>query len=450
MIKSINFKILLIFIVALAVGFGLSIPITVSLFQNQVTQSIRDEYAMRSGLIADVYSRLAPTERGHYLNQLSEEMKVSLWIYDRNGLLYAYGHTSKPNLSDDEIRLVQGGAEIMRSTSVLPLPTSLQMGFPLRTADEPLALVIHPESSNMYLLFTIIGSFILIALAIGSFKFILFTRVVVKPLKALTAATQKVAKGDYNIVLQTKSKDELGVLSKQFQQMAYEVGQVERMRQEFVSNVSHEIQTPLASISGFVSILQKDGLDEAEQLRCLNIIREESMRLSRLSENMLRLATIDSNHYPFHPTLFRLDRQLRRIVIAAEPQWADKHLNIHFKLPKTTIHADEDLLNQVWLNIFSNSIKFTPEGGDISIELVSGNEKIGVVIRDTGIGITEEDRKRIFERFYMADKSHNREAGGSGLGLAIVKRVVELHSGSIEIDSAVGKGTAITVFLPAM
>lgn len=450
MIKSINFKILLIFIVALVVGFGLSIPITVSLFQNQVTQSIRDEYAMRSGLIADVYSRLAPTERGHYLNQLSEEMKVSLWIYDRNGLLYAYSHTSKPNLSDDEIRLVQGGAEIMRSTSVLPLPTSLQMGFPLRTADEPLALVIHPESSNMYLLFTIIGSFILIALAIGSFKFILFTRVVVKPLKALTAATQKVAKGDYNIVLQTKSKDELGVLSKQFQQMAYEVGQVERMRQEFVSNVSHEIQTPLASISGFVSILQKDGLDEAEQLRCLNIIREESMRLSRLSENMLRLATIDSNHYPFHPTLFRLDRQLRRIVIAAEPQWADKHLNIHFKLPKTTIHADEDLLNQVWLNIFSNSIKFTPEGGDISIELVSGNEKIGVVIRDTGIGITEEDRKRIFERFYMADKSHNREAGGSGLGLAIVKRVVELHSGSIEIDSAVGKGTAITVFLPAM
>lgn len=450
MIKSINFKILLIFIVALAVGFGLSIPITVSMFQNQVTQSIRDEYAMRSGLIADVYSRLAPTERGHYLNQLSEEMKVSLWIYDRNGLLYAYGHTSKPNLSADEIRLVQGGAEIMRSTSVLPLPTSLQMGFPLRTADEPLALVIHPESSNMYLLFTIMGSFILIALAIGSFKFILFTRVVVKPLKALTAATQKVAKGDYNIVLQTKSKDELGVLSKQFQQMAYEVGQVERMRQEFVSNVSHEIQTPLASISGFVSILQKDGLDEAEQLRCLNIIREESMRLSRLSENMLRLATIDSNHYPFHPTLFRLDRQLRRIVIAAEPQWADKHLNIHFKLPKTAIHADEDLLNQVWLNIFSNSIKFTPEGGDISIELVSGNEKIGVVIRDTGIGITEEDRKRVFERFYMADKSHNREAGGSGLGLAIVKRVVELHSGSIEIDSAVGKGTAITVFLPAM
>ncbi|MFM1653233.1 ATP-binding protein [Brevibacillus sp. B_LB10_24] len=450
MIKSINLKILLIFIVALAVGFSISVPITVYLFKNPIAQSIRNEYAMRSGLIADVYSRLAPAERGPYLKQLSETQKVSLWIYDRNGLRYAYGRASKHNLTDDDIRLVQDGAEVVKRMSVLPLPTSMNLGFPLRTADEQLAIVIHPESSETGLVLTMTGAFILIALAIGSFKFVLFTRIVVKPLRALTAATRKVAKGDYNIVLQTKSKDELGVLSEQFQQMAHEISQVERMRQEFVSNVSHEIQTPLASISGFVSILQKDGLNEAEQLRCLNIIRQESMRLSRLSENMLRLATIDSNHYPFHPTLVRLDRQLRRIVVAAEPQWAAKRLNIRLELPTTSIHADEDLLSQVWLNIFGNSIKFTPEGGEISIELRQENGEIGVVFRDTGIGIAEEDRKRVFERFYMADKSHNREAGGSGLGLAIVKRVVELHSGSVAIDSDLGKGTAVTVFLPAV
>ncbi|WP_314591110.1 HAMP domain-containing sensor histidine kinase [Paenibacillus terrigena] len=450
MIKSLNLKILLIFSVSIAVGLGSSIPITVYLFKDQITKSIQNEYSVRSWLISDVFSRLAPTERGLYLKQLSEKQKVSLWIYDRNGLRYAYGLISKPNLSDEDIRRVQDGAEVVRHTSVLPIPTSLYMGFTLQTADEQLALVIHPESSNIFQLFIILGALILIALSIGSIKFILFTSILVKPLKALTAATKKIAKGDYNIDLQTKSKDELGVLSEQFQQMANDLSQVERMRQEFVSNVSHEIQTPLASISGFVSILQTDGLDEAEQLRCLNIIRNESMRLSRLSENMLRLATIDSNHYPFLPALVRLDRQLRRIVVAAEPQWAAKRLNIHLELPKTAIHADEDLLSQVWLNIFSNSIKFTPEGGDISIELQSGNGEIGVVFRDTGIGIAEEDRKRIFERFYMADKSHNREAGGSGLGLAIVKRVVELHGGRVEIDSAVGKGTAVTVFLPAM
>lgn len=450
MIKSLYLKIVLLFFLAVAIGLGCAVPITVYLFKDQITQSIQTEYAVRSWLISDVFSRLAPTERGPFLKQLSEKQKVSLWVYDRNGLRYTSGQAGESSLTEEEIRRIQNGAEVVRRTSVFPLATSLHMGFPLQTADEQLALVIHPEGSNISLLFTIFGVVILIAIVIANIKFILFTSVVVRPLKALTAATRKIAKGDYRINLKTKSRDELGVLSEQFQQMAHEMSQVEKMRQEFVSNVSHELQTPLASISGFVSIMQTNGLDEAEQRRCLNIIWHESMRLSRLSENMLRLATIDSNHHPFHPSPIRLDRQLRRIVVAAEPQWAGKRQNIHFELPKMTIHADEDLLSQVWLNIFSNSIKFTPEGGDISIELQSRNGEIAVFFRDTGIGLAEEDRKRIFERFFMADKSHNREAGGSGLGLAIVKRVVELHGGWVEIDSAVGKGTAVSIFLPAM
>ncbi|QJD82682.1 sensor histidine kinase [Cohnella herbarum] len=450
MIKSLYLKIVLLFFVAVAIGLGSAIPITVYLFKDQITQSIHHDYSVRNGLISEVFSRLEPNERGRFLKHLSDEQKISLWVYDRNGLRYAYGSTSKPNLSDEDIGRVQDGAEVVRRTSVLPLPTSLHMGFPLQTADEQMALVIHPEGSQISLLFMILGVLILVTIVIANTKFILFTSVVVKPLKALTAATRKIAKGDFSIALQTKSKDELGVLSEQFQQMADELNQVERMRQEFVSNVSHELQTPLASISGFVSILQTNGLDEAEQRRCLNIIRHESMRLSRLSENMLRLTTMDSNPHPFHPSLVRLDRQLRGIVVAMEPQWAAKRLNIHLELPKTAIHADEDLLSQVWLNIFGNCIKFTPEDGDISIELQSGNGEIGVVVRDTGIGIAVDDRKRIFERFYKADKSRNREAGGSGLGLAIVKRVVELHGGRVEIDSTAGKGTEVSVYLPAM
>lgn len=324
------------------------------------------------------------------------------------------------------------------------------MGFPLQTADGKMALVIHPESANYVDLLIIFGSYILIALAIGSFKFILFTLIVVKPLKALTAATKQMATGDYCIDLPTKSNDELGVLTGQFRQMAHDLRQIEKMRQEFVSNVSHEIQTPLASISGFVSILQKDGLSEAEQLRYLNITRNECMRLSRLSDNMLRLAAMDSGHNSYHPSSVRLDRQLRSIVVAAEPHWSANQLNIHLHLPKTSLRADEELLSQVWLNLLSNSIKFTPEGGDIYIEIQSGKSKIKVICRDTGIGIGEGDRNRVFERFYMADKSRNRAAGGSGLGLAIVKRVVELHNGSVEIDSSAGKGTKMTVILPAV
>ncbi|TDF92789.1 sensor histidine kinase [Paenibacillus piri] len=287
-----------------------------------------------------------------------------------------------------------------------------------------------------------------LALVIGSLKFVILTFFLVKPLKALTEATKIVAKGDYNIRLQRKGNDELGVLSQHFQQMANELNQVEQMRQEFVSNVSHEIQTPLASISGFISILQTDGLSEQEQLRCMEIIRQESIRLSRLSDNMLHLAMLDSKYHPFHPSLVQLDRQLRHIVVAAEPQWTAKRLHIHLDLPKTAVKADEDLLNQVWQNIFHNSIKFTPEGGNITIEVSPGSGEVTVTFRDNGIGIADEDRKRIFERFFKADKSHNREVEGSGLGLAIVRRVVDLHCGWIEVDSRPGAGTAISVILP--
>jgi len=451
MIKSLNLKILMIFILALTVGFALSVPVTAYLFRDVVDRSIRDAYAARAGMIADVYPRLAADERGPYLERLSGDQGASLWVYDRSGLRHAYGRTEEPLLTDEDIRLVLDGAEVVKRASFWPLPTSLYMGFPVRTAEGTLALVIRPERSDaVRLMAGVTAVFILTALLIGSFKFILFTRIVIKPLKALTAATRKVAKGDYNLSLQTKSKDELGILTKQFRQMTEEISQVEKMRQEFVSNVSHEIQTPLASISGYVSILQSGGLSEEEQLRCLDIIRQESMRLSRLSENMLRLAAIDSSHFRFHPSTVRLDRQLRRVVVTAEPQWAAKRLNIHLDLPRTEIRGDEDLLNQVWLNILGNSIKFTPEGGEIFIELKAGDGGIGVVFRDTGIGIGEEDLRRVFERFYKADKSRNRDAGGSGLGLAIVRRVVELHQGTVEIGSKPGEGTVVTVMLPAV
>jgi len=451
MIKSLNLKILLIFILALTVGFGLSVPVTAYLLRDVIDQSIRDEYAARAGMIADVYARLAADERGPYLERLSGSQGVSLRVYDRSGLRHAYGRTDGTVLTEEDIRVVLDGGEVVKRASFLPLPTSLYMGFPVRTAEGGLAVVIHPDRSDAARLAALVtAAFILTALAIGSFKFILFTRIVIKPLKALTAATRKVAKGDYNISLQTRSKDELGVLTKQFRQMTEEISQVEKMRQEFVSNVSHEIRTPLASISGYISILQSGGLSEEEQLRCLDIIRQESMRLSRLSENMLRLASIDSSHFRFHPAPIRLDRQLRRVVVTAEPQWAAKRLNIHLDLPRTEIRGDEDLLNQVWLNILGNSIKFTPEGGEIFIELKNGNGGIGVVFRDTGVGIGEEDLRRVFERFYKADKSRNRDAGGSGLGLAIVRRVVELHQGSVEIDSSPGEGTVVTVMLPAV
>ncbi|MFM1652102.1 sensor histidine kinase [Brevibacillus sp. B_LB10_24] len=263
-------------------------------------------------------------------------------------------------------------------------------------------------------------------------------------------ALRRIAKGDFNVKVQVDQgrNDPFSQLAESINHMAVQLSELEQMRQEFISNVSHEIQSPLTSISGFALALQNDELTPEERKHYLGIIETECKRLSKLSENLLKLTSLESEHHPFEPKPYRLDRQLRKLVLACEPQWTEKALEMDISLAEITVTADEELLSQVWVNLISNSIKFTPNGGEISIQLArSGSEAI-VRISDTGSGIAPEDQEHIFERFYKADKSRNRTVGGSGLGLSIAKKIVEMHKGEIYVQSSLGQGTSFTVCLP--
>lgn len=229
--------------------------------------------------------------------------------------------------------------------------------------------------------------------------------------------------------------------------MAQSLKRLDEMRQEFVANVSHEIQSPLTSIQGFArSILDKEATAE-EQERYLRIIAEESGRLSSLSKQLLTLAALDKEAAALKRTDYRLDEQLRNCLIVTEWQWAEKGLSVDLDLPEIVIGADPQMLTQVWLNVITNSIKFSRPGGRLSIRIDVGSD-IAVTIADTGIGIPGSELPHIFDRFYKADKARNRSHAGSGLGLSIAKKIVELHAGSITAHSELGKGTAITVRLP--
>ena len=187
--------------------------------------------------------------------------------------------------------------------------------------------------------------------------------------------------------------------------MATELGQMENMRQEFVSNVSHEIQSPLTSIRGFALALKSDSLSEQERLHYLEIIEMESTRLSRLADDLLKLASLEAEQVKFEPRSYRLDKQVRSLILTCEPQWAEKKIEMDVALKEISISADEDLLSQVWLNLLHNSIKFTPPGGSIKVALRLHGDKIECSIADSGIGIAPEDQMHIFERFYKADKA---------------------------------------------
>lgn len=268
-------------------------------------------------------------------------------------------------------------------------------------------------------------------------------------------ALRRIAKGDFSVRIESafdehaRSSGMLGELVNSVNQVALELNQMESLRQEFISNVSHEIQSPLTSIRGFAHALQNDQLSADEQRHYLTIIEAESTRLSRLSDNLLKLASLEADQVKFEPTPYRLDKQIRSLILACEPQWAAKRLDMDAALEPVEVLADEDLLSQVWMNLLHNSIKFTPERGKIGVELQPRDNTIQFRITDTGPGIPSEDQPRIFERFYKADKSRTHSTnGGSGLGLAIVQKIVELHQGTVAVQSVPGIGATFIVTLP--
>ncbi|MGH1324856.1 envelope stress sensor histidine kinase HitS [Bacillus pretiosus] len=261
---------------------------------------------------------------------------------------------------------------------------------------------------------------------------------------------QKITKGDFSVKIRNEEKydGEIGVLVKSINDMTDELNAMEKMRQEFVSNVSHEIQSPLTSIKGFARALQDDNLSEEKRKHYLTIIETETTRLSKLSQNLLKLTLLEAEEYTPERVAYRLDQQLKQIVLNSEPLWDKKEIELALDLEKVHIIADQESMSQVWINLIHNSIKFTPIGGTITIQLKEYETLVEVRIRDSGIGISEEQKQHIFERFYKADSSRNRTYGGSGLGLAIVKKVLDLHQGEIKVESKEGNGTEFIVCIP--
>ena len=261
-------------------------------------------------------------------------------------------------------------------------------------------------------------------------------------------ALDRIASGDFNVLIETQRHHPYNLLIQRINKMAQELRSMEHLRQDFISNVSHEIQSPLTSISGFAELLKNDDLQTDQRLHYISIIEAESKRLSKLSENLLKLSMLDADDYPYNPQSFRLNKQIQDILLMLEPQWADKNINLNIELAPLAFPGDEDLLSQVWINLIHNSIKFTPDEGTISVKLSCDDKNVVVTIADNGIGIPPDDLLHIFERFYKADKSRDRSQAGNGLGLSIVKKIIDIHGGVIAVNSQPHQGSCFTVTLP--
>lgn len=328
---------------------------------------------------------------------------------------------------------------------------SNSIGLPVQFNGQTYALFMRPDAEVQFGELRIFFAVLLGLSILFSLWFVLVTVLhVVKPITRLTAATKRISKGRYDIRLNTRRRDEIGQLASHFMIMSQELERTNRARQEFVANVSHEIESPLTSIQGFAHALKDAALPEHQRLEYLSIIDEESRRLSMLSKQLLTLSSLDYDENALQKKSFDLRAQLRQVLQIMEWRLTDKELAVRLHVENMTLQGDANLLYQVWMNLLSNAIKYTPPGGTLSISAEAAGGSCKVTVADNGDGISAADLPMIFDRFYKVDRARTRDSNSSGLGLAIAKKIVEAHGGSIEAESTAGEGTTFTVTLPLL
>lgn len=273
-----------------------------------------------------------------------------------------------------------------------------------------------------------------------------------KPLQQLAKATQKVANGDFSVYipkLHTSDKmDYLDVMILDFNKMVEELGSIETLKTDFVSNVSHEIKTPIAIIKNYAELLQMDNITEEQRKEYAASIESTAVKLSNLVTNILKLNKLENQKITPEKEEYDVCRQLCECAIGFEDAWEEKQIELETDIEECAmVKADANLLELVWNNLLSNAIKFTEPGGTITIRQSRTKNAIQVSVSDTGCGMSDESIKHIFDKFYQGDTSHSKE--GNGLGLPMVKRIIELSDGEIYVSSKEGKGSTFTVILPA-
>ena len=269
-----------------------------------------------------------------------------------------------------------------------------------------------------------------------------------RPVKKILKATEELAKGNFGARVEKvrliPGRNEFDIIAENINKMAGELSGIETLRTDFVSNVSHELKTPLSVIGNYSTMLQAKELSDEKRLEYAVAISDATSRLSELVTNILKLNKLENQQIYPDKQSYDLGEQLAECIIGFEDVWEKKNIELDTNIDdNVVINADKELLSLVWNNLLSNAFKFTDEGGTVKVSLKKEAGKVVATVSDTGCGISEETGKHIFDKFYQGDTSHATR--GNGLGLALVKRVVDICGADISVKSIVGQGTTFTV-----
>ncbi len=428
MLRKIGVKLALMFIAIIIVSSGLSF-----LASTIASPNVPGELRRNHGDIANALRELEDktTLSTEEMIEITSTSMHQVRAREREDL----------SLEEDEVRALERGETIYRRDGKI-------FGLKAYTSVRGQVLEIGLQSDSSLFTFTALRVWdaLVFYIAIGIILSMVLSRRVVRPILRLTEATRTVAEGNFDLQLEVRSNDEIALLTKNFNRMVRELQNMEVLRKDFINNVSHEFKTPMASIKGFANLLKDPEMTEEERRDYLDIIVYETDRLAHLSSNLLKLSKLENQEIPEIAETFSLDEQIRRAVLLLEEHWREKGLDFHIDMERMTFRGSEELMQQVWLNLLGNAIKFSGEQTTVTILGRELDHGLRIEIRDRGPGMTEETMKRLFEKFYQGNTNHSGE--GSGLGLPLVKRIIEIHSGTITVDSEIREGSTFIIEIP--
>lgn len=446
MMKSIYGKLICGFLITIVFSFSVAGYVALRSNYDQIEDMAKNELNATSEYVVGILNNLEDVNINNIMNQYAISSEVNITLFSPSYGYYTYGNNkyapSKETMTKYYYDESKNGYYDERKNI---------QSYGSKTNIKDMDVYVYVQKDTSYEKSIFANSAVLILGCVflsGNIVFIAIADIIVKPITRLTNATKELSKGNYNVRVNYVGDDEISRLNQGFNQMAQQLAKQEETRQKFISDISHEFQTPLTAIQGFANILKEEDLPKEQRQKYADIILFHSKRLSTLSKNMLQLTLLEREEVDLEFTTFSIVEQLTRVISTQENQAILKDIEIEFEKPRKNImvYGDEQRLEQVWINIISNAIKYTDKGGLITIRIKKTSRDVEVSIEDTGHGMSKEVISHIFERFYREEKARSVE--GNGLGLSIVKSIIDLHNGKIDVISQVDVGSTFIIKLP--
>ncbi len=442
-----------------------TIGILVGLFiKNQYYDAVRMTLNSRASSLVMSYFNSQTTVSDEMFNKMaknfvdnfSDKNVMEVWVIDKNGKVvvsstgfsvkgesypdYNYAKADE-NRVGEWIGRMKNNEKVMALTYILP--------------DNPqgvngaIRYIISLEDIDrqIYIIWILIGLLLVLVICFVITSGAFFINSIINPVRKINETASRIAKGDFNVSIEKhKYDDEIGQLCDTINHMAHEIGETERMKNEFISTVSHELRTPLTAIKGWGETIKIAQKDEELVNKGLDVIVNESERLSDLVEELLDFSRMESGKLSLKTSQIDIVKELTEVLEVFESRSTREGIDLHIDIPfrSIMINGDKNRLKQSFVNIIDNSFKYTSKGGYVNIELRVNNSSVFITIKDNGCGISKHDLPKIREKFYKA----NNSARGSGIGLAVTDEIIKLHEGEMIIVSEIGIGTTVSIILP--